>query len=45
VQVSEHLVHCAEAEMKLTLSDDPTIDIQDASDDLHMKSSEVSSTG
>jgi hypothetical protein len=45
VQASEHLVHCAEAEMKLTLPDDLTVNILDASDDLQRKSSEDSSTG
>jgi hypothetical protein len=43
VQASEHLVHCAEAEMKLTPSDDPTVDILDVPDDLQRKSSEDSS--
>jgi hypothetical protein len=37
VQASEHLVHCAEAEMKLTPSDDPTVNILDAPDDLQRK--------
>jgi hypothetical protein len=45
VQASEHLVHCAEAEMKLTPSDEPTVHFLVASDDLQRKSSEDSSTG
>jgi hypothetical protein len=45
VQASEHLVHCVEAEMKLTPLDDPTVYILDASDNLQRKSSEDSSTG
>jgi hypothetical protein len=34
VQASEHLVHCAEAEMKLTPSDDPMVYILDEPDEL-----------
>jgi hypothetical protein len=39
VQASVHLVHCAEAGINLTLSDDPTVSILDVSDDWQKRSS------
>jgi hypothetical protein len=44
VQASVHLVHYAVAGINLTPSDDPTVSIQDAPDELQRRSSEDSST-
>jgi hypothetical protein len=45
VQALKHLVHCVEAEMKLTPLDELTVHFLVASDELQRKSSKDSSTG
>jgi hypothetical protein len=44
-EASVHLVNCAVGKMKLTPSDDLTVQFLDVSDELQRRSSEVGSTG